>query len=282
MDSQTGEVIDPVAHEVSSQHLLGEAPQAAEETTAEPPEAPQPEAVAEKRPDTPQPERRDPPAQSTKRSDAEERAAKAFSTMFYTRWDPLFPEDKDHEIAHREFRVASIKDLYGTVTAQQMAPLLDTLDLGKQGNLTLAQSKEALGLVYLIDWFSAGYTREGGVEAIARYIEQQTQTRMPDVAGQQQLQMPSELAENRAPPPSMDAEESETEQGEPTTAKPHWIENEQVRKRFWAWTTKMALNSNEVHEALEVEHIGNYDGSMLKAKDQIIAYVNSKAADPAT
>jgi len=93
---------------------------------------------------------------------------------------------------------------------------------------------------------------------------------------------PGTARESRPPPPSMDAEESEAEQGEPTTTMPHWIENEQVRKRFWAWTTKMALNSNEVHEALEVEHIGNYDGSMLKAKDQIIAYVNSKAADPAT
>ena len=197
MDSQTGEVIDPVAHEVSSQHLLGEAPQAAEETTAEPPEAPQPEAVAEKRPDTPQAEQPNRSRQTTKRSGAEERAAIASSRMIYARWDPLFPEDKGHEIFHREFRVTSAKDLYGRVAPQQMVPLLDTLDLAKQRTLTLAQSKEALGLVYLIDWFSAGYTREGGVEAIARYIEQQTQTRMPDIAGQQRLDIDPEDPERR-------------------------------------------------------------------------------------
>jgi len=184
MDSQTGEVIDSVAHEVSNEQP-NQASQAPEEATSDLPE-------------TPQAERREPPAQTTKRSDAEERAAIASSKMFYVRWDPLFPEDKDHAIAHREFRVVSIKDLYGRVTPQQMAPLLDTLDLAKQRTLTLAQSKEALGLVYLIDWFPAGYTREGGTEAIAKYIEQQTRVPHKGI-GQQPLEMPSELAADGVP-----------------------------------------------------------------------------------
>jgi len=135
------------------------------------------------------------PDQPKQRSSAEERMAIALARMFYARWDPLFPEDKDHEIAHREFRVASIKDLYGKVTPQQMAPLLDTLDLAMQNTLTVQQLKELLGLVYLIDWFAAGYTREGGVEAIARYIEQQAGTPPLESVGQQPLEMPSEAEE---------------------------------------------------------------------------------------
>jgi len=62
----------------------------------------------------------------------------------------------------------------------------------------------------------------------------------------------------RPPPPSVEAEEPEAEQAE--TSKPHWIEDERVRKRFWAWTTNMALDSDEVHEALGVEHVAEYDG----------------------
>lgn len=60
---------------------------------------------------------------------------------------------------------------------------------------------------------------------------------------------------------------------------PHWIDSEEVRKRFWAWTTDMALKNKEVHEALEVEHVANYEGSMLEAKEQIVAYVNAKATE---
>jgi len=63
--------------------------------------------------------------------------------------------------------------------------------------------------------------------------------------------------------------------------EPHWIEKEKVRKRFWAWTTDMGLSNKEVHEALGVEHVADYEGSMLGAKDQIVAYVNAKAQGPA-
>ena len=67
--------------------------------------------------------------------------------------------------------------------------------------------------------------------------------------------------------------------GEEPPKEPHWIEKEEVRKRFWAWTTNMALGSKEVHEALDVEHVGDYEGSMLEAKEWIIAYVNKQAAE---
>ena len=73
------------------------------------------------------------------------------------------------------------------------------------------------------------------------------------------------------------SEEPEAEQAE--TSKPHWIEDERVRNRFWAWTTNMALDSDEVHEALRVEHVAEYEGSMLEAKEQIIAYINAKATE---
>lgn len=63
--------------------------------------------------------------------------------------------------------------------------------------------------------------------------------------------------------------------------EPHWIEKEQVRKRFWAWTTDMALSNKEVHEALGVEHVSDYEGSMQEAKERIIAYVNTNASEAA-
>jgi len=206
MDSQTGEVIDSVAREVSSEQAIAQPQEAPESEQATDKPSPGPEVATENPPETPEPKQLwpwraigVPPTQTRERSAAEERTAVALARMFYMRWDPLFPEDKDHEIAHREFRVASLKDLYGEVTPQQMAPLLDTLDLAMQNTLTLQQLKELLGLVYLIDWFAAGYTREGGVEAIARYIEQQAGTPPLESAGQQPLEMPSELAADGVP-----------------------------------------------------------------------------------
>ena len=65
----------------------------------------------------------------------------------------------------------------------------------------------------------------------------------------------------------------------PEKIAPHWIDGEEVRKRFWAWTTSMALDSAEVHEALDVKHVREYAGFMREAKDQIIAYINRKAAE---
>jgi len=185
VDPQSGQVIDTVAREIPGDEPITKEAEAAEPEKAikEPPESP----------------RTEPPTQTRERSAAEERTAIALARMFYARWDPLFPEDKDHEIAHREFQVLSIKDLYGKVTPQQMAPLLDTLDLAMQNTLTLQQLKELLGLVYLIDWFAAGYTREGGTEAITRYIDQQTGTSPLEGVGQQPLEMPSELAADGVP-----------------------------------------------------------------------------------
>lgn len=63
---------------------------------------------------------------------------------------------------------------------------------------------------------------------------------------------------------------------------PHWIDGEQVRKRFWAWTTGMALSNEDVHIALGAEHVADYEGSMIEAKERIIAYVNKQAAGDAS
>lgn len=46
-------------------------------------------------------------------------------------------------------------------------------------------------------------------------------------------------------------------------ARQHWIEQERVRKRFWAWTTgTLALNNDEVYAALGVESVKDFDGTM--------------------
>ena len=72
------------------------------------------------------------------------------------------------------------------------------------------------------------------------------------------------------------SEEPEAEQAE--TSKPHWIEDERVRKRLWAWTNRLSLTDKDVHDALKVEHVADYQGSMQEAKESIIGYVNAMAA----
>lgn len=90
---------------------------------------------------------------------------------------------------------------------------------------------------------------------------------------------PQRESMGQAEPEQVDSPEDEQRQSKNERA--HWIKDERVRKRFWAWIDNMTLDNNEVHEALGVEHVGDYEGSMLEAKEQIIAYVNIKAKDPA-
>lgn len=57
----------------------------------------------------------------------------------------------------------------------------------------------------------------------------------------------------------------------------HWITREDVRKRFWTWTkNQLGLTNAEVHEALAVEHIAAYSGTMDEAKRLLVAYHNAK------
>lgn len=48
-------------------------------------------------------------------------------------------------------------------------------------------------------------------------------------------------------------------QAEPVKAIPHWIKNEALRKRWWAYTGgTLCLSQDEVHEALGVAHMEEY------------------------
>jgi len=58
----------------------------------------------------------------------------------------------------------------------------------------------------------------------------------------------------------------------------HWIEDPKVRTRFWKWTRdKLGLSDTEVHEALNVEHVKEFDGTMQMAKACILAWVDARA-----
>ena len=56
----------------------------------------------------------------------------------------------------------------------------------------------------------------------------------------------------------------------------HWIDKPKVRARFWRWVRQdLALTDQDVYQALGVEHIHDYAGTMQDAKDAIAEYVNA-------
>lgn len=60
--------------------------------------------------------------------------------------------------------------------------------------------------------------------------------------------------------------------------KPHWIDDERARRRFWAWTSEtLGLSSRDVYTALGVEQVHDYAGSMADAKAAIESYVANYA-----
>jgi len=53
----------------------------------------------------------------------------------------------------------------------------------------------------------------------------------------------------------------------------HWIDNEQIRKRFWVYALKtLNLSRGQVHEALGVESIRDYDGTADEAMRALVKY----------
>lgn len=61
--------------------------------------------------------------------------------------------------------------------------------------------------------------------------------------------------------------------------EPHWIESDVVRKRFWAYVGSLTLSEADVHEALSVEHIKEYAGTMAEAKAALDKYVSDHIAE---
>lgn len=86
-------------------------------------------------------------------------------------------------------------------------------------------------------------------------------------------------AESEPPPP--DFEEGEySEEGSPVVLpgmpeqeEPHWIDAPTVRGRFWAWCKNtMGLTEQQVYDALQVDSVHQYPGTMQQAKATIEKY----------
>lgn len=75
------------------------------------------------------------------------------------------------------------------------------------------------------------------------------------------------------------AQPKTTPQQNGTRATPtHWIDDSNVRRRFWAWTRDtLGLTDDEVHTALGVEHVAEFTGSMQDARTIIEEWVADKA-----
>lgn len=71
-----------------------------------------------------------------------------------------------------------------------------------------------------------------------------------------------------------------TQQPRPAWQMPdgrHWIEHDEIRRRFWTWTTgQLLISRDDVHEALGVESVKDFEGSMQEAKERILAWIDAK------
>ena len=91
---------------------------------------------------------------------------------------------------------------------------------------------------------------------------------VPDVFSGNAVYTPEELGaetdeEGRVIDASVYAVETEPEPAA------HWIENPEVRKRFWAWAEGLGLSHDDVHAALGVTSVKEYGGTMLDARTAI-------------
>ena len=68
-------------------------------------------------------------------------------------------------------------------------------------------------------------------------------------------------------------EDAPTEESEPA---PHWIESEANRKAFWAWAGEQGLSRSDVHAALNVEHVKDFDGDKGAAARTITAWMSER------
>lgn len=80
-----------------------------------------------------------------------------------------------------------------------------------------------------------------------------------------------------AKPVLVDIETGEIEQPEPAPKDTAWIKDAKSRGGFWSWCTWQGLSHSEVHAALKVESLNDYQGDKKQARDDIAAYIASKA-----
>jgi hypothetical protein len=77
--------------------------------------------------------------------------------------------------------------------------------------------------------------------------------------------------------PAQQTVKAETVKTETTRA--HWIDREDARKAWWAYTgNTLGLTNAEVHEALGVQHMNEYTGTMMEAKIAVNKWMGERAA----
>ena len=57
----------------------------------------------------------------------------------------------------------------------------------------------------------------------------------------------------------------------------HWIDNPATRRKFWAWTRDQGLSNVDVHAALGVEHVNDFDGDKAAAVEKINHWIENRA-----
>ena len=73
-------------------------------------------------------------------------------------------------------------------------------------------------------------------------------------------------------------EREQQKQVEPPKPERHWIDDQRIRGRFWAWCyNEMTLTEAQVYEALGVDSVQDYAGTMQDAKRAIEGYVSNMA-----
>lgn len=79
------------------------------------------------------------------------------------------------------------------------------------------------------------------------------------------------------------AEELENSGPRKPKGKPkHWIEKDAPRKRFWVWAREeLSLTDEQVHEALGVASVKDYEGTMAEAKKQIEEWIEAQMEEEA-
>jgi hypothetical protein len=68
-----------------------------------------------------------------------------------------------------------------------------------------------------------------------------------------------------------------TEPIAPKGKAPHWIEDAKVRKRFWAKYHGEGLSNDEIHQALDVESVKDFTGTMNEAMAKIEHWIENMA-----
>lgn len=72
-------------------------------------------------------------------------------------------------------------------------------------------------------------------------------------------------------------EENDDDQAQRGRPAMHWIDNPKVRARFWRWTREeLGLSDEQVYEALGVERVHDYSGTMQDAKEQILDWIEAQ------